>query len=290
MTQIKENSMESEDKIRTMVRDRYTSAITTNSGCCGSKPHEDQFIPEDRVACSAGYTEEQLRSIPTDAVANSFGCGNPLAFSGVLPGQTVVDIGSGAGIDCLLAAQIVGPSGKVIGLDMTPAMIEKARANARKGGYENVEFRLGEAEHMPLRDQEADWIISNCVINLSPNKPAVFREVFRVLKPGGQLSVSDIMVESLPTALRESTSLYTSCVAGAISEAEYLEGLKRAGFVDVKVTERIVYDRDQVLALINENEVARKLEEMTGEPVHSLVDKYVLNNIWSARISARKLP
>jgi ubiquinone/menaquinone biosynthesis C-methylase UbiE len=278
--------MENEDQIRMMVRDRYTSAISANSGCCGS---QQQMIPADRVACSAGYTEEQLRSIPSDAVANSFGCGNPLAFSGVLPGQTVVDIGSGAGIDCFLAAQIVGPSGRVIGLDMTPAMIEKARVNARQSGFDNVEFRLGEAEHMPLRDQEADWIISNCVINLSPNKPSVFREAFRVLKPGGQILVSDIMVESLPMALRESSSLYTSCVAGAISEEEYLEGLRHAGFVDVKVMDRIVYDRDQVLALIHKNEVQQKLEQMTGESIGSLVDKYVVNQIWSARISARKL-
>ena len=264
--------MESEEKIKTMVRDRYTAAVSTDSGCCGSKTQESQIIPVDRVACSAGYTQDQLQSIPKDAVQNSFGCGNPLAFSGVMPGQTVVDIGSGAGIDCLLAAQIVGTTGKVIGLDMTPIMIEKARTNARQGGFDNVEFRLGEAEHMPLQDKVADWIISNCVINLSPNKPAVFREAFRVLRSGGQLAVSDIMVESLPQVLRENTSLYTSCVAGAISETEYLEALKQAGFEDVKVTERNIYDRDQVAALINKNAFAEK----------------VVSKIWSARVIARK--
>jgi ubiquinone/menaquinone biosynthesis C-methylase UbiE len=266
--------MQNEEKIRTMVRERYTSAVNKSSGCCGSAQEVQNFIPVDRVACSAGYSKEQLQSIPSDAVTNSFGCGNPLAFSGVLPGQTVVDIGSGAGIDCLLAAQIVGPTGKVIGLDMTPAMIEKARMNARKGGFENVEFRLAEAEHMPLKDNEADWIISNCVINLSPNKPKVFKEAFRVLKSGGQLSVSDIMVESLPPILRENTSLYTSCVAGAISETEYLEGLRQAGFKDVKVTDRIVYDREQVQNLTNEE----------SELLDSVVGK-----IWSARVIARKL-
>jgi ubiquinone/menaquinone biosynthesis C-methylase UbiE len=281
--------MENEDKIRSIVRDRYTSAISIGSSCCGSSSQEQNLIPVDRLACTAGYTNEQLHSIPADAVANSFGCGNPLAFSGVLAGQTVVDIGSGAGIDCFLASQLVGPAGKVIGLDMTPAMIEKSRTNAHKGGFENVEFRLGEAEHMPLADNEADWIISNCVINLSPNKPQVFREAYRVLKNGGQISVSDIMVESLPEVLRENTSLYTSCVAGAISEAEYLEGLRQAGFADVRVTERIVYDRDQVFSLIHANKLESKLEELTGESIDTLIDKYVVNKIWSARVIARKL-
>jgi arsenite methyltransferase len=281
--------MENEDKIRSIVRNRYTSAISISSSCCGSSSQEQNLIPVDRVACTAGYTNDQLQSIPSDAVTNSFGCGNPLAFSGVMPGQTVVDIGSGAGIDCFLASQLVGHSGKVIGLDMTPAMIEKARANAHKGGFENVEFRLGEAEQMPLADNEADWIISNCVINLSPNKSKVFSEAYRVLKSGGQISISDIMVESLPKVLRENTSLYTSCVAGAISETEYLQGLREAGFVDVRVTERIVYDREQVLSLIHANELESKLEELTGESIDTMVDKYVVNKIWSARIIARKL-
>jgi len=281
--------MEDENRVRNMVRDRYSSAISTGSSCCGSGGPERQFIPADRVACSAGYTEEQLQVLPPDAVANSFGCGNPLALSGVLPGQTVVDIGSGAGIDCFLAARIVGPSGRVIGLDMTPAMIQKARANAQTGGFNHVEFRLGEAEQMPLKDGEADWIISNCVINLSPNKPAVFNEAFRVLKSGGQISISDIMVESLPQILRENKTLYTSCVAGAIPEKEYMQGLEQAGFVDVRVVDRIVYDREQVLHLIQENEAVTHLEELTGESLNSLVDKYVVNNIWSSRIVARKL-
>jgi arsenite methyltransferase len=176
----KENPMKTEDQIREQVRERYTAAVSMKSGCCATS-HE---IPVERVACCAGYSEEELKSIPPDAVQNSFGCGNPLAFSEVLPGQTVADIGSGAGIDCLLAAQKVGPNGKVIGIDMTPVMIEKAQKNALKAGAQNVEFRLGNAEKMPLADEEADWIISNCVINLSPNKPAVFREAFRTLRSG----------------------------------------------------------------------------------------------------------
>lgn len=271
--------MKTEDQIREQVRDRYTAAVSMKSGCCGSTSHE---IPAERVACCAGYSESELQSIPADAVQNSFGCGNPLAFSDVLPGQTVVDIGSGAGIDCLLAAQKVGSSGKVIGLDMTPVMIEKARKNAEKAGAKNVEFRLGEMENMPLADQEADWIISNCVINLSPNKPAVFREAFRALRNGGWLSISDIMVEDLPPSLRESSQLYCACVAGAISEKEYLDGLRKVGFEDVQVTDRIVYDRDQILALLKEVEFA------IDEPLTTLVDNYVAGKIWSAKVIAQK--
>lgn len=280
--------MKTEEQIREEVRERYASAVSTTLGCCGSSSTSSgcgpgsHVIPAERVACSAGYSDAELQSLPQDAVVNSFGCGNPLAFSEVRAGEIVVDIGSGAGIDCLLAAQKVGSSGKVIGVDMTPVMIEKARKNALKAGAENVEFRLGEAEHMPLADHEADWIISNCVINLSPNKPAVFREAFRVLRSGGHLSVSDIMVEKLPPTLRESTALYTSCVAGAISEREYLEGLRRAGFEDVQVTERIVYDRDQILGLLKE------IEFSLDESLVSLVDRSVAGNIWSARVTARK--
>src|SRR5262245_33747381 len=278
--------MKTEDQIREQVRERYTAAISMKSGCCTTALN---VIPPERIACCGGYSEEELKSIPADAVQNSFGCGNPLAFSDVLPGQTVVDIGSGAGIDCLLAAQKVGSEGKVIGVDMTPVMIEKAKKNAMKAGAQNVEFRLGNAEKMPLADQEADWIISNCVINLSPNKPAVFREAFRTLRSGGQISISDIMVESLPQVLRENRSLYTSCVAGAIPEREYLQGLEQAGFIDVRVADRIFYDREQVLQLIQENEAVSHLEQLTGESLNTLVDKYVVNNIWSARLVARKL-
>ncbi|MCI0417047.1 arsenite methyltransferase [bacterium] len=280
--------MKTEEQIREQVRERYTAAISIPSGCCGPSSasgccgSSSNLIPAERVACSAGYSEAELQSLPQDAVVNSFGCGNPLAFSEVKAGQTVVDIGSGAGIDCLLAAQKVGSSGRVIGVDMTPVMIEKARTNALKAGAENVEFRLGEAEHMPLADHEADWIISNCVINLSPNKPAVFHEAFRALRSGGRLSVSDIMVEKLPPTLRESTALYTSCVAGAIPEREYLEGLQRAGFEDVQVTERIVYDRDQIFGLLKE------LEFALDESLTTLVDRSVAGNIWSARVTARK--
>jgi arsenite methyltransferase len=272
--------MKTEEEIREQVRDRYTAAVSMKSGCCGSTTQHE--IPAERVACCAGYSEEELKSIPSDAVQNSFGCGNPLAFSDVLPGQTVVDIGSGAGIDCLLAAQKVGPNGKVIGVDMTPIMIEKAQKNAAKAGARNVEFRIGNAEKMPLADQEADWIISNCVINLSPNKPAVFREAFRTLRSGGRVSISDIMVEELPASLRESSALYCACVAGAIPEKEYLDGLRQAGFEDVKVTDRIAYDSDQI------REILKEVEFAIDEPLAELIERSVAGKIWSSKITARK--
>ncbi len=160
-------------------------------------------------------------------------------------------------------------------------MIRKAQTNAAKAGYQNVEFRQGEAESMPVADGTADWIVSNCVINLSPNKPRVFAEAFRVLKPGGTLSVSDIMVESLPWLLRHSTALYTSCVAGAIPEAEYVQGLRDAGFTDVTVTERIVYDRDQIAGFVKGSGFFSRL-------LFHDIDREIVGKVWSAKIVARK--
>jgi SAM-dependent methyltransferase len=279
--------MQSEQKIKDQVKERYASAITTGKSCCGD-PAPDNFIPINRVVKSAGYRQDELRGIPSDAVVNSFGCGNPLGFANILPGETVVDIGSGAGIDCFLAAKKVGPSGHVIGIDMTPEMIAKARENVLKAGIQNVEFRTGEAEQMPVEDNSVDWIVSNCVINLSPDKPAVFREAFRVLRSGGHLSISDIMVEKLPWFLRHSKALYCSCVAGAIPEKQYLDGLRKAGFKDAAVTERIVYDRDQVLSLLQESRILKNARSILGKIALKIVDRYVTGQIWSARITASK--
>ncbi len=197
----------------------------------------------------AGYGEEEIGRLPADAVQNSFGCGNPLAFAAVRSGQVVLDIGSGAGIDCFLAAEKVGPGGKVIGLDMTPAMIARARRNAQEAGATNVEFRFGEAEKMPVDDASVDWVISNCVINLSPDKPAVFREIARVLRPTGRISISDIVADDLPEAIRQSRDAWTGCLAGAISEADYVRGLTEAGLREVRVTSRVVYDAAQLRGL-----------------------------------------
>ncbi len=252
--------------IKEAVRQRYARAIQKPStSCCGPAP--SQPVQAKSSCCgpaatetmkgslvkSAGYGEEELGRLPADAVQNSFGCGNPLAFAGVTPGQVVLDIGSGAGIDCLIAAERVGPTGLVIGLDMTPEMLERGRQNARGAGAANVEFRLGEAEKMPVADASVDWVISNCVINLSPDKPAVFREIARVLKPGGRISISDIVAEDLPAAIRESRDAWTGCLAGAISEAAYMQGLEAAGLRGVRATSRLVYDAGQLQGLFGDS-------------------------------------
>jgi arsenite methyltransferase len=290
--------MNPEQKVKQEVRERYTQALVTGDGCCGSSAEiqkcgccgpdsAESFFPSDRVVLRAGYTADELVRLPREATANSFGCGNPLAFTGVQPGQTILDIGSGAGIDCLIAARKVGPRGKVIGIDMTPAMITKAQENGSKAGMSNVEFRIGEAENMPVEAGTVDWIISNCVINLSPNKPAVFREAFRVLKSGGHFSISDIMVEKLPWFFRRSSSLYTSCVAGAIPETRYLDGLRQAGFVDLEVTERIVYDSNQILHLIGNTILPKSLMGWLA-PITAMISRRLEGNIWSAKVQGRK--
>jgi ubiquinone/menaquinone biosynthesis C-methylase UbiE len=182
-----------------------------------------------------GYSEEELRAAPEGANLG-LGCGNPLAHASLKKGETVLDLGSGAGFDCFLAARRVGTAGKVIGVDMTPEMIEKARENARKGGFANVEFRLGEIEKLPVEDGSVDVLISNCVINLSPDKPRVFREALRVLKPGGRLMVSDIVLRrELPAAIRDSVSAYVGCISGAVLKDEYLGALSAAGFQEIDI-------------------------------------------------------
>ncbi|MDH5567537.1 MAG: arsenite methyltransferase [Myxococcales bacterium] len=227
----------------------YTEALRRSrrdpgAGCCGAVA---ACSAPSGVAALAGYGEEREKY--AEAAASSFGCGNPLAFAGVEPGQTVLDLGSGAGLDLLIAAERVGPTGKVIGVDMTDAMIEAARETAERAGYSNVEVRKGLIEELPVEDASVDWVISNCVINLSPQMDRVFREIHRVLKPGGRLSISDIVVEDLPAWLLESAAAYTGCIAGAISESEYLEGLRKAGLEEVEVEDRLVYEPEQIRAI-----------------------------------------
>jgi len=181
------------------------------------------------------YTEEELQKLPEGANLG-LGCGNPVALASLKEGDTYLDLGSGAGIDCFLAAERVGKSGKVIGVDMTPEMVDRARENAKKGGYENVEFRLGEIEYLPMADNSVDVITSNCVINLSPDKKAVFKEAYRVLKPGGRLMISDIvLLKELPEKILKSAEAYVRCISGAMLKDEYLKVVKDAGFGDVEV-------------------------------------------------------
>jgi N-acetylglutamate synthase-like GNAT family acetyltransferase/SAM-dependent methyltransferase len=237
------------------------------------------------MAKVAGYGTEELAGLPADAVQNSFGCGNPLAFAGVKAGQTVLDIGSGAGIDCFLAAERVGPTGRVIGVDMTPEMVARGRQNAEGAGVANVEFRLGEAEKMPVEDSSVDWVISNCVINLSPDKPAVFREIARVLKPGGRISISDIVAEELPAAIRESRDAWTGCLAGAISEGEYIGGLEAAGLREVGVSSRLVYDAAQLEGLFGSSCCGVSAD--AGHDASTLA-RTAAGKIWSARFEGVK--
>jgi ubiquinone/menaquinone biosynthesis C-methylase UbiE len=209
-----------------------------SASCCGSSQVADE-ITERACGATRFYSAAELESLPISITGASAGCGNPLAIADLQPGEVVLDLGSGGGIDCFLAAQRVGPEGRVIGLDMTPEMIELARRNAQKIGAANVEFRYGEIEDMPLPDESVDVIISNCVINLSPDKDAVFREALRVLRPGGRLNISDIVVNGeLPRYVRDSLNAWADCVAGALKEADYVEKIRAAGFEGVKVISR----------------------------------------------------
>ena len=284
----------SEQEIKDAVKSRYARAIQGASSCCG--PSATQEGTSASSCCGpaaveqkgnlvkiAGYDKADLSRLPADAVQNSFGCGTPLAFAGVQPGQVVLDIGSGAGIDCFIAAEKVGPDGKVIGLDMTPEMIERARQNAKAAGFTNVEFRFGDAEKMPVEDASVDWVISNCVINLSPDKPAVFGEIGRILRPGGRISISDIVAQDLPEAVRQSRDAWTGCLAGAISEEAYVLGLEKAGLRDVRVTSRIVYDASQLKGLFGSSCCGAG----PGQDVAALANA-AAGKIWSARFEGVK--
>jgi len=222
----------SDDTTRKLVREHYGEMAAGQRSCCGPV----KKAPEpSAISRQIGYSEEELKGVPEGADLG-LGCGNPVAIASLKSGDVVLDLGSGAGFDCFLAAAKVGGAGRVIGVDMTPEMLEKARGNAAKGGYANVEFRLGEIEHLPVADGEADVIISNCVINLSPDKPQVFREAFRALKVGGRLFVSDmVLLKELPAYLKESAQAYAGCIAGASLKGDYLAALGDAGFRDVRV-------------------------------------------------------
>jgi len=231
-----------EDKIKKIVRENYARIATGSSSCCSqSAGCCGQAGAEKEISSEMGYSEEDLNTVPEGSNLG-LGCGNPIALASIKKGDVVLDLGSGAGFDCFLAADKTGPEGKVIGVDMTVEMVEKARENSRKGGYGNVEFRLGEIENLPVADNTADIVISNCVINLSPDKDRVFKEALRVLKPGGSMMVSDIVLaQELPGLIKNDMSAYVSCISSAIIKEDYLEAMKRAGFTDVKVLDEASY-------------------------------------------------
>jgi SAM-dependent methyltransferase len=221
-------------EIKELVRNRYGSIAAASSSCCAPAV-SSCCSPEQAKAAKMGYSDEELQAVPEGANLG-LGCGNPQAIAALKPGEVLIDLGSGAGFDCLLAARQVGPEGRVIGVDMTHEMLSKARDNAVRVGAGNVEFRLGELEHLPVADGTGDVIISNCVINLVPDKAQVFREAFRVLKPGGRLAISDVVnINPLPAELAADKALLCGCVAGAAAPAAIEDWLRGAGFVDIGV-------------------------------------------------------
>ena len=218
------------------------------------------LISEQDIGKKIGYTEEDLKAAPEGANLG-LGCGNPVALASLEEGETVLDLGSGAGFDCFLASSRVGHRGRIIGVDMTPEMVEKARDNARKGNYANVEFRLGEIENLPVGDNSVDAVISNCVINLSPNKKRVFQEAFRALRPGGRLMVSDIvLLKELPDFVKNSIQAYIGCVSGAMLKDEYLKAVREAGFQDVKIVDETAFPAELMVSDPIAKEIIKKLE------------------------------
>src|SRR5512136_954823 len=228
-----------EDKVKKIVRAGYAKVAKKQTSCCDTSASCGcSTVPtSEDLSSRIGYKEEEMNSVPEGANLG-LGCGNPTALASIKEGEIVLDLGSGAGFDCFLASYRVGPKGMVIGVDMTSEMIEKARANARKGNYTNIDFRQGELENMPVADNYIDVVISNCVINLVPEKRRVFKEAFRVLKPGGRLAVSDIvLLKDLPDFVKTSTEAYIGCLAGAIMKDSYIEDMRSAGFQDIQIVD-----------------------------------------------------
>lgn len=266
------------EEVRTFVRERYARSamrpVASRENCCGS-PAE----PISLAAVENLYQAPEVGELPDEVTGLSLGCGDPVTLASLQPGQTVLDLGSGGGIDCFLAAKRVGEGGRVIGVDMTPEMLDRARKNKAGLGAENVEFRLGEIEHLPVPDSSVDVVISNCVINLSPDKPQVFREAFRVLKPGGRLAVSDIVTDGpLPELVKRNMSAWAGCVAGAWDAADYTAAIEAAGFVDVALTP--VYFSQEMLS-----EGAKQLADEVGL---DLDDELLGRSIYSAKVTATK--
>jgi len=271
------------EEIGKAVRERYGNIAKQGSSCCGpAKPCCGSTDSAQSISRSIGYTEEELKGAPEGANLG-LGCGNPIALASLKEGEVVLDLGSGAGFDCFLAAKQVGSTGKVIGVDMTAEMLERARQNARKGDFGNVEFRLGEIENLPVGDNQADIIISNCVINLSPNKGRVFQEAFRVLRPGGRLMVSDIvLLKELPEEIKNSVAAYVGCIAGATTKKEYLEAIQAAGFGETKILGEAAFPAEFLTNDPTAREIAKNLK-LSPEKANDLA-----NSVVSIKVSAVK--
>jgi SAM-dependent methyltransferase len=271
------------EKIKKAVREGYAKIVKSagtccapSTSCCGS----NNTI--ENITCGVGYSPEELKMVPEGANLG-LGCGNPVALASLSEGETVIDLGSGAGFDCFLAAHKVGENGRVIGVDMTPEMLDKARENARKGGYRNVEFRLGEIENLPVADNVADIVISNCVINLSPDKKRTFEEAFRVLRPGGRLMVSDIvLLKDISLALKNSIEAYVGCVAGAVLKDDYMSAIKAAGFQNVKIIDETLFPVKEMIS-----HPAVKEASISTDALQDIAER-VMVSIASIKVSATK--
>jgi arsenite methyltransferase len=277
-----------QEEIKRVVRDRYAEAAKQDRSCCSPAVSccggKDQV---DLISQNIGYRDEDLRAVPEGANLG-LGCGNPVALASLKPGEVVLDLGSGAGFDCFLAANQVGKTGKVIGVDMTPEMLDRARANARKGNYENVEFRMGEIENLPVADDLADIIISNCVINLSPDKKRVFQEAFRVLKPGGRLMVSDIvLLKELPDEIKNSVAAYVSCLAGALTKDHYLGAIQAAGFREIKIIDEATFPAELLSNDPSAREIVKNLN-LSKEKARDLARSVVSMKVSALKPAARK--
>jgi SAM-dependent methyltransferase len=271
--------------IKRAVRQGYARLAKKEGACCppGSAVC-GPAVPAAELGRRVGYTEDELRAVPEGANMG-LGCGNPVALAALREGETVLDLGSGAGFDCFLAARRVGATGQVFGLDMTAEMVEKARRNAEKGGYDNVAFKLGEMESIPLPADAVDAVISNCVINLSPDKRAVFEEAYRVLKPGGRLMISDIVVtKPLPGFIRESVEAYIGCLSGAMVRDDYLACIAAAGFQDIEVVDETPFPFD---CLVNDPLAKAVIEK---ERLSIDAAKQIAATITSLKVQARKGP
>ena len=258
--------------IHEAVREHYAERIKSNASCCGA----NNCCSTD----SSLYPTDLLATLPEGETAVSYGCGDPITLAALTPGQTVLDLGSGAGLDCFFAAKKIGEKGKVIGMDMTPEMIERATSSAKRLGIQNVEFRQGFLEDLPVESNSVDVIISNCVINLSPDKSKVFAEAFRVLNPGGKLAVSDIVTDGpLPDSIKQSLSAWAGCVAGAVDAKDYTGMMESVGFTNVSVTP-VFFDRETVDSAMDDLGAAVELKTISREDVYKAV--------YSAKITAYK--
>ncbi len=260
-----------DSEIKVLVKESYGKIARTGGSCCPTKGSCCGTLPPEEISKNIGYSEEEMNAVPQGANLG-LGCGNPIALASIKEGETVLDLGSGAGFDIFLAANRVGPTGKVIGVDMTPEMINRARENADKGSYSNVQFVPGELEDLPVDDNSMDAVISNCVINLVPDKKKVFKEVFRVLKPGGRLMVSDLVLrQKLPLSIENSIEGYVGCISGAVMKDVYLDAIGSAGFGDVEVIEESPFSLDFFVSDSTDQAIDQS-PKMSAEEVNGFAD------------------